>query len=126
MVTSDLLSTNSLPNDRPAWNGFVPSDQKWTAWKLKFAPLHSAMERELCASSQRGDYFGSAHLSMVAHGISAASPTQPPMGRQTTTPLSSEEMMAKFDGYFDNLALAATTSGAKLDQLATTTTTHYS
>ena len=63
---------------------------------------------------------------MVAHGISAASPIQPPTGRLTAMPLSSEEMMAQFDGHFDNLASAATNSGASLDQLAATTTTQYS
>ena len=40
-------------------------------------------------------------------------------------PLSSEEMMAQFDGHFDNLASAAINSGAALDQLAATTTTQY-
>ena len=33
--------------------------------------------------------------------------------------------MAQFDGQFDNLASAATNSGAALDQLASTTTTQY-
>ena len=84
------------------------------------------MERELRALSQRGDSFGSAHLAMVAHGISAASPIQPPTGRLTAMPLSSEEMMVQFDGHFDNLASAATNSGASLDQIAATTTTQYS
>ena len=47
MATSALLSQNSLPNDRPSWDGLVPSAQTWTAWKLKFVSFHSAMEREL-------------------------------------------------------------------------------
>ena len=33
--------------------------------------------------------------------------------------------MAQFDGHFDNLAVAATNSGAALNQLAATTTTQY-
>ena len=41
-------------------------------------------------------------------------------------PLSSKEMMAQFDRHFDNLASAATNSGASLNQLAATTTTQYS
>ena len=41
-------------------------------------------------------------------------------------PLSSEEMMAKYDGHFNNIASAATNSGAALNQLAATTTTQYS
>ena len=126
MATSALLSANYFPNNRPAWDGTIPSAQKWTAWHLKFGPLHSAIERELCASSQRGDSFGSAHLDMVAHGISAASPTQTPTGQQPAMPLSSEEIMAQFDGHFINLASAATNSGAALDQLASTSTTQFS
>ena len=62
---------------------------------------------------------------MAAHGISAASPTHPPTGRQTAMSLSSEEMMAQFDRHFDNITSAATNSGAALDQLAATTTTQY-
>ena len=81
MATSALLSATSLPTDLPAWYGLVPSAQTWTACQLKSIPLHSTMERELRALSQRGDSFGSVHLAMVAHGISAASPTQPPTGR---------------------------------------------
>ena len=83
------------------------------------------MERELFASSQRGDSFGSANLAMAAHGISAASPTQIPTGRQPAMPLSFEEMMAQFDGHFDNLTSASTNSCATFDQLAATTTTQY-
>ena len=41
-------------------------------------------------------------------------------------PLSSKEMMAQLYGHFNNLASAATNSGADLDQLAATTTTQYS
>ena len=80
MATSALLSANSFPNNCPAWDGLVPSDQTWTAWQLKFVSLHNAMERELCASSQRGDSFSSANLAMAANGISAAPPTHPPTG----------------------------------------------
>ena len=97
----------------------------WTSWQLKFVPLHSEMEWELRASSQRGDSFGFAHLVMVAHGISSASSIHPPTGQRLAMLLSSEDMMAKFDGHFDNPALAATSSGAALDQLAATTTTQY-
>ena len=67
MDTSALLSTKSFPNDRPYWDGLVPSDHTWTAWKLKFSPLHSAMERESRAFSQHGDSFGSPNLEMDAH-----------------------------------------------------------
>ena len=70
------------------------------------------MERELCASSQRGDSFGSAHLATFAHGISATLPIHPLTGRLPATPLSSEEMMAQFNGHFDNITSAATNSGA--------------
>ena len=80
MATSDLLSANSFLNNSPAWDGLVPLAQTWTAWQLKFIPLHSAMERELCNSSQRGESFGSTHLAMVAHSISTPSPIQPPTG----------------------------------------------
>ena len=65
-------------------------------------------------------------MAIVAHGISTASPIQPPTGRQPAMPLSSKEMISQFDRHFDNLALAATNSGAALDQLAVTTTTQYS
>ena len=41
-------------------------------------------------------------------------------------PLSSKKMMTQFNGHFENLASAATNSGAVLDQLAATTTTQYS
>ena len=121
MATSALLSANSFPNDRPAWVDLVPSAQNWTAWKFNFFPLHSAMERELCASSQGGYSFCSANLSMAAHRITAALPTH------TTTVLGpdSPDYMAKFNGHFGNLAVAATNSSATLDQLATNTTTHY-
>ena len=40
-------------------------------------------------------------------------------------PFYSEEMMAQFDRHFNNLALAATNSGAALKQLTATTTTQY-
>ena len=63
---------------------------------------------------------------MAAHGISAASPTQPPTGQRPAMPFSSEDMMSQFDDHFDNLASAATNSGAALDQLAATTATQYS
>ena len=43
VATSALLSEKSFPNDHPYWDGLVPSAQTWTAWKLKFFPLHSAM-----------------------------------------------------------------------------------
>ena len=125
MATSALLSANSFANDRTTWDGLVLSAQTWKARQLKFVPLHIPMERELRASYQRCDSFGSAHLAMVTHGISAALPIHPPTGRRPAMPLSSEEMMAQFDGHFDNLALAATRSGAALDQLAATTTTQY-
>ena len=65
-------------------------------------------------------------MAMVPNGISTASPIQPPTGRRPAMLLSSKEMMAQFDGHFDNLALASTNSGAALDQLSATTTTHYS
>ena len=45
MSTSALLSAKSFPNDRPSWDGIVPSAHTWMAWKLKFVPLHSTMER---------------------------------------------------------------------------------
>ena len=45
MATSALLSVNSFPNDCPDWYGLEPSAQSWTAWKLKFIPLHIAIER---------------------------------------------------------------------------------
>ena len=126
MATLALLFDNSFPNDRPAWDGLVPSAQIWTAWKLKFVPLQSAMERELRASSQWYVSFGSAHPAMVAHGISAASPIQPPTDRRLAMPLSSKEMMAQFNGHLDNLSSAATNSGAALHHLTATTTTQYS
>ena len=84
------------------------------------------MYRELCASSQWGDSFGSSHLAMFAYGISAASPIQPTTSQRPVTPLYYEEMMAQFDRHFDNLASAVTNSGAALNKLAATTTTHYS
>ena len=77
------------------------------------------MERELRASSQRGDSFGSTKLTMSARRITAALPTHP-----TSVP-ASKDYMAQFDGHFDNLAVAAKDSGAALDQLAATTTTQY-
>ena len=83
------------------------------------------MERELCALSQRGESFGSANLSMAAHSISSASLTHPPTGRRPTMPLSSKEIMAQFDGHFNNPDSAATNSGASLDQIYATMTTQY-
>ena len=80
MATSDLLSANSLPNDLPDWDGVVPSAQNWTAWKLKFAPLHSTMERELRDYSQRSDSFGSAYLAMAAHRITTTLYNHPTTG----------------------------------------------
>ena len=80
MATSALIYANFFPNNRPDWDVLVPSAQTWTACHLKLSPLHSAMERELCASSQSGDSFGSANLDMVAHGIYAASPNHPTTG----------------------------------------------
>ena len=41
MATSALLSANLFPTDRPSWDSLVPSTHTWTAWKLKFVPLHS-------------------------------------------------------------------------------------
>ena len=32
MATSAILSVNSFPNDRPSWDGIVPSAQTCTAW----------------------------------------------------------------------------------------------
>ena len=63
--------------------------------------------------------FGSANLAMAAHGITVTMPTH------TSTGPSSKDYMAHFDGRFDNLAAAATNSGAALDQVAATTTTQY-
>ena len=77
MYTSAFLSANSLPNNRPSWDGFIPFTQTWTAWKLKFVPLHTAMEMELWASFQRGDSFGSAKPTMAAHRITAELTTHP-------------------------------------------------
>ena len=81
MAISAIISANSFPNDRFAWDGLVLSAQTCTAWQLKLVPLHSSKKGELHASSQRGDSFGSTHLAMVTHGISAASTIQPPTGR---------------------------------------------
>ena len=47
MSTSTLLSENSFTNNGPSWDGLFPSAQSWTACKLKFLPLHSAIERGL-------------------------------------------------------------------------------
>ena len=58
---------------------------------------------------------------MAAHGITAELPTHPTTGQEP----ASKDYMAQFDGHFDNLAAAATNSGAALNQLAATTTTHY-
>ena len=80
------------------------------------------MDRELCASSQRGDSFGSANLAIAADVITAVLPTHPTNGRG---PASTDDMMAQFDGHFDNLAAAVTNSGAALDHLDATTTTQY-
>ena len=80
MATSDLLSEKSFPNDHPSWDGLVSSAQTWTNWKLKFPPLHSAMERELRAYSQLRDSFESSNLAMAARGINAALPTHPTTG----------------------------------------------
>ena len=120
VATSALLSEKSFPNDHPYWDGLVPSAQTWTAWKLKFFPLHSAMEREIWDFFQRGDSFGFANLAMAYQGITVATPTHPTTGQGP----SSTDYMALFDGHFDNLA-AATNSGAALDQLAATTTMQY-
>ena len=122
MSTYAPLSANSFRNDRPNWDGLVPSTQTWTVFKLIFVPLHSAMDRELRASSQLGDSFGSANLTLAAHGITVVSHTHPTTGRVTASP---DDIMAQFDGHFDNLSAAATNSGAALDQLAATTTTQY-
>ena len=56
---------------------------------------------------------------MSAHGITAVLPTHPTSGP------ASKNYMDQFDGHFDNLAAAATNSGAALDQLAVTTPTQY-
>ena len=120
MSTSALLLANLFPNDRPSWDGLVSSSQTWTAWELKFVPLHSSMERELRASYQRGESFGSANLAMAAHGVTAVMPTYTSAGPAST------DYMAQFDGHFDNLAAAATNSGTALDQLAANTTMQYS
>ena len=45
MATSALIFENYFTNDRPAWDGLVLSAHTWTALKLKFTPLHSAMKR---------------------------------------------------------------------------------
>ena len=122
MATSALLSENSLPNNRLSLDGLVPSSLTWTAWKLNFFPLHIAMERELWASSQSGDSFQSANLVMASHIITATLPTLPTTGQGP----SSKYYMSHFNAHFDNLAAAATNSGAALDQLAAITTTQYS
>ena len=56
---------------------------------------------------------------MAAHRITAALPTHP-----TLVP-ASKYYMAQFGIHFDNLAAAATNSGANFDQLAATITTQY-
>ena len=60
-------------------------------------------------------------LRMNSHGITAAVPTHPTTSRVPTY----TDYMAQFNGHSDNLAVATTNSGAVLDQLAVTTTTHY-
>ena len=80
------------------------------------------MERVLRASYHRGDSFGPANLAMAVHRITAALPSHTTTGWGP----ASKDYMAQFDGHFDNLAAAATNSGAALDQLAATTTTQYS
>ena len=77
MATSALLSENSFSNDRPFWDGIVPSSLNWTYCKIKFVHLNSAMEREIQSSSQRGESFGSANLAMAAHRIISGATTHP-------------------------------------------------
>ena len=77
------------------------------------------MERELRASSQRGDSFGSDNLVMVVHGITASLHTH------STSGPASKYYMAHFDDHFNNIAAAATNVGLSLDQLAATTTMQY-
>ena len=121
MDTSALLSENSFPKDRPSWEDLVPSAQTWTAWNLTFVPLHSAMERDLWASSQRGESFSSANLVMAALGITAAVTTHPTTGQGP----ASMDYMAQFDGQINNLSAAATNSCAALGHFSDTTTTQY-
>ena len=56
---------------------------------------------------------------MAAHGITKVLPTYPTLGP------ASKDYMSQFDRHFDNLAAAATNSGASFYQLAATTTTQY-
>ena len=56
---------------------------------------------------------------MAAHGITKVLPTHPTLGP------ASKDYMSQFDRHFDNLAAAATNSGASFYQLAVTTTTQY-
>ena len=79
------------------------------------------MERELQASSQHGESFGSTKLARAAHGITATAPTHTNTGRGP----ASTDYMAQLDGNFDNLAAATTNSGAALNQLAATTRMQY-
>ena len=49
-ATYTLLKSNSLPCNRPVWEGKPVGDQKWAAWKEFFKPLQLALKRETGAA----------------------------------------------------------------------------
>lgn len=122
-ATSMLLRADSFARNRPTWDGKPAADQTWVAWKAFFRPLQLALEREMAASSDQPDTFGTAASAQRFHGIDPANSSG---GRDAPgQPGSPDDLMAQLDSHFDSLASAATNSNVALELLAAATTTQY-
>ena len=64
-----LLKSNSLPSNRPVWDGNPVRDQKWSAWNEFFKPLQLALNRKTAAAGDAPDMFGSAAAAQRLHGM---------------------------------------------------------
>ena len=92
-----LLKSNSLPSNRPVWDGNPVRDQKWSAWNEFFKPLQLALDRKTAAAGDAPDMFGSAAAAQRLHGII---PGFPDNGHSSGT----LRLLELLDGQFDTLA----------------------
>jgi hypothetical protein len=111
--TSMLLWAHSFARNRPIWDGKKGSKQTWDARKAFFKPLQLVLEREMEASSDQPNTFGTAAVAQCYHGIN---PNCPGVGKEIPgQPGDADDLIAQLDSHFNNLALAAMNNNAALD-----------
>ena len=112
IATSAMLSTAQFPRANDAWEDLPRTQQTWPKWKAHYR--EAAKKAKVKRMAADGADFGRAHQA----GQVAPRPAPPtaPDGSPADVP-PDEDVTALMEGYFDNLAAAATNDKATLATL---------